>query len=203
MRNALDEFGHTSESVPMHAASPLRPTLWRTCRAIANQTRLEMFHLLLRQPGQTVSGVAKELRQPLSLTSEYLRVLEARGLLTARRSGRWVKYQPSAVTSRNTTAALVAAMRATFQRETKPVQTIFRLATAFTHQRRIEIFRVLQVGPRTPGQLQAVIRMSRRALLRHLRKLEARGFVTRRGRLYALSHRGDGLGCELARLASE
>jgi DNA-binding IclR family transcriptional regulator len=69
-----------------------------------------MLHLLLHQPGQTVSAVAKHLRQPLSLTSEYLRALEARGLLTAHRVGRWVEYRPSLATSPSVTAGLVAVL---------------------------------------------------------------------------------------------
>ncbi|MBM3888073.1 MAG: winged helix-turn-helix transcriptional regulator, partial [Verrucomicrobia bacterium] len=188
-RNALDQLEHTSESVLMHSVAPLQPTLWRTCRAIANRTRLQMFHLLLQQPGQTVSAVANQMRQPLSLASKYLRALEARGLLTAHRTGRWVEYRPSPATSPSVTAGLVAALRATFQRQPKPVETIFRLATAFTHPRRIEIFRVLQAGPCDLGQLRAATGISAWALLRHLKKLEARGFVTQRGSLYALVHR--------------
>ena len=67
----------------MDVSARLRPTLWRTCRVLANPTRLKMFSLLLQQPGQTVSAVAEHLSQPLSLTSEYLRALEARGFLRA------------------------------------------------------------------------------------------------------------------------
>jgi len=186
----------------MHSVAPLQPTLWRTCRVIANRTRLQMFHLLLQQPGQTVSAVAKHLHQPLSLTSEYLRALEARGLLTAHRTGRWVEYRPNPATSPNVTAGLAAALRTAFQRHPRPVETIFRLATAFTHPRRVEICRVLQTGPHDLGQLRAATGISSWALLRHLKKLEARGFVTRHGSLYALVHRVDGLGRELARLAA-
>ncbi|MBM3892742.1 MAG: ArsR family transcriptional regulator, partial [Verrucomicrobia bacterium] len=58
-----------------------------------------------------------------------------------------------------------------------------------------------QAGPRDLGQLRAATGISAWALLRHLKKLEARGFVTQRGSLYALVHRVDGLGRELARLA--
>ena len=186
----------------MQTASPLQPTLWRTCRAIANRTRLQMFGLLLQQPGQTVSAIAKHLGQPLSLTSEYLRVLEGRGLLTARRVGRWVEYRPSPAAAPNATAGLVAALRATFKRESQPVETVFRLATAFTHPRRIEVLRLLHAGPRTSGQLRTTTRISGWALLRHLRKLEARGFVAQRGKFYVAEDRSDDLGRVLARLAT-
>jgi hypothetical protein len=51
----------------MPTATQLHPTLWRTCRAIANRSRLAMFGLLVEQPGQTVSAVGRQLSLPLSL----------------------------------------------------------------------------------------------------------------------------------------
>ncbi len=180
----------------MDNAAPLRPTLWRTCRVLANRTRLEMFRLLLRQPGQTVTAVARQLHQPLSLTSEYLRALEARGLLTVRRVGRRVAYRP------NLTSRLAATLRATLRQESQPLNTIFRLTTAFTHPRRVEIYQALQREPRTAEHLRASIRISSWALRRHLKKLEARGFVTQRNGMFAVIQRQDGLGRALARLAT-
>ena len=162
-----------------------------------------MLGLLLQEPNQTVSAVAQALGQPLSLTSEYLRALEARGLLRARRTGRRVEYRPNSAPSGGHASGLVAALRKAFQRETYPVETIFRMATAFTHPRRVEIVGVLQAGPRTAQQIQAATRISGWALWRHLRKLEARGFVISRRGFYALTHWPDGLGRQLARLARE
>ncbi len=72
----------------MSSISSLRPTLWRTCRVLANRTRLKIYALLLRQPGQTVSAIAEQLKLPLPAASHYLRALEARGLLAVRRKGR-------------------------------------------------------------------------------------------------------------------
>ncbi|MBM3889971.1 MAG: helix-turn-helix transcriptional regulator, partial [Verrucomicrobia bacterium] len=84
----LTDKGTLRKVCHMTPPQPLRPTLWRTCRVIANPTRLKIFALLAEQPGQTVSGVADRLKLPLSEASESLRALEARGLLTARREGR-------------------------------------------------------------------------------------------------------------------
>jgi|GEM_PF-3168292 len=56
-----DAIVHTSESVLMETTAPLQPTLWRTRRVLANHIRLEIFRLLLRQPGQTVVAVAQHL----------------------------------------------------------------------------------------------------------------------------------------------
>lgn len=184
------------------AAQSLRPTPWRTCRAIANRTRLKIFGLLVRQPGLTVSTVARELKQPLSVVSEYLRALEARGLLISRRVGRRVEYRINSASGAGPASRLAAALRLAFYRDGRPVDAIFKLATAFTHARRIEIFRVLQVGPKTLGELRASTRISSRAALRHLEKLERRGFVASHHGVYSVVERFDPLRREFARLSS-
>ena len=73
-----------------------QPTLWRTCRVLANRKRLQILALLIRQPNQTVSTVAGRMSLSMPTASQYLRALEARGLLTCRRVGRRVEYRPSA-----------------------------------------------------------------------------------------------------------
>lgn len=198
----LDASEHTSESVLMPITTPHQPTLWRTCRTIANRTRLDMFALLVQTPGLTVSAVARHLGQPLSLTSEYLRALESRGLLRSRRVGRRVEYRSGPTTSEEPIADLVTAIRKSFQKDSSAVETIFRLATAFTHPRRVEIYRALQIGPQTLEQLRTTTRISRWAALRHLSKMQARDFVTCREGLYAVVNRQDSLGGELARMAA-
>lgn len=186
----------------MALAPPLQPTLWRTCRVLANRSRLQIFALLIRQPGQTVSAVADHLKLPLPVASQYLRALEARGLLTVRRAGRRVGYRPCAATAGNPAQGLVTALRQAFQQNPESVETLFKAATAFTHQRRIEIFRVLKHTPQTFEQLQTDTGISARALRRHLKKLEARAFVACQSGWYVAENRPDPLGRELARIAA-
>ena len=57
----------------MPTAPALQPTLWRTCRVLANRTRLQIFGLLRRQPNQTVSAVAQHLKLSLPVASQYSR----------------------------------------------------------------------------------------------------------------------------------
>ena len=186
----------------MATAPPLQPTLWRTCRVLANRTRLRIFCLLVHQPNQTVSSVAERLKLPLPVASQSLRALEARGLLVVRRVGLRVTYRPSAAAAGGDTQAFVAALRQTLRREPPPIEMLYKLSTAFTHPQRIEIFRALQNEPPTLRQLQAASGISVRALLRHLKKLKARGFVVcQRGR-YKVATRPDAFARELARLAA-
>jgi DNA-binding transcriptional ArsR family regulator len=181
-------------------APTLQPTLWRTARVLANRTRLQIFSLLFQQPAQTVSEVAGHLKCSLPAASQYLRALEARGLLAVRRVGRRVEYRPTPPTAQGPASGLVDPLRLTFEQDPQPVETIFKLATGFTHPRRIDICIALKDQPRTLGQLQAATGISVKALARHLRKLHARGLVLRQQRGYALAPRPDALGRALLRL---
>jgi len=188
----------------MLSNSDLRPTLWRTCRVLANHNRLRIFHSLLLQPDQTVSAIANRFKLSLPIASESLRLLESRSLLTARRTGKYVKYRVVPTSRSNPKSRLLAELTAIFHKRTssKASDTIFQVVTAFTHPRRIEIFRALRMRPRTFDQVQAATGISVLALSRHLRKLEARRFIECRDGLYTVVRRVDPLRRELMRLAA-
>ena len=177
-----------------------QPTLWRTCRVLANRKRLQTLAHLIRQPNQTVSAVAERMSLSMPAASQYLRALEARGLLTCRRVGRRVEYQLSAGTSAGASEEIVKALRLVFRRRAQPIEAIFKLTTGFTHPRRVEVFCALTNGADSFAKLQAATRMPARALSRHLAKLEARGFV-RNEALYAATIHRHPFGRVLARLA--
>lgn len=185
------------------ASDPLHPTLWRTCRVIANHPRLHILAKLIQRPSQTVSAIAEQLHLPLPVASQYLRMLEARGLLTVRRKGRWVTYRLVSANSDMDMSRLVEAMRSSFLRHSQAEEMLFRLATAFTHPRRIEIYRSLKTEPQTCGQIQEATNIPVRALQRHLRKLESREFVQYESGHYRALQPTEGFGRELARLAVE
>jgi DNA-binding MarR family transcriptional regulator len=170
----------------MTATANLRPTLWRTCRVLANRRRLRILGCLLQQPGQTVSAVSHRLRLSLSATSQCLRALEARGILVARRKGSYVSYHPGAGETAGQVAPLAAALRVVFEREPDPTGFVFRAATAFTHPRRVALVQALAGGAQTLPQLHDRTKISVPALLRHLAKLEARGFLVCSDGVYTL-----------------
>ena len=178
-----------------------QPTLWRTCRVLANRKRLQTLALLIRQPNQTVSTVAERMSLSVPAASQYLRALEARGLLTCRRVGRRVEYRPSAGTSEGAAQEIVKALRLVFRRRAQPIEAIFKLATAFTHPRRIEVFRALTNGADSFAKLQAATHIPARALSRHLAKLEARGFAKNEMAQYVATTQSHPFARVLARLA--
>jgi DNA-binding transcriptional ArsR family regulator len=177
-------------------------TLWRTCRVLANRSRLRALGLLFRQPSQTVSAVAEQLHLTLPVASQYLRALEARGLLTVRRKGRHVFYRPVAFDPADTNAQLIAALRTVFAKNDDAVERVFKLATAFTHTRRVEIFRAVHAQPGALVEIQAVTHVSAPALYRHLRKLESRGLVKWEADRCVTTPGPDALYRALARLAA-
>lgn len=185
----------------MPSVHSLQPTVWRTCRALANRTRLRIFRLLVHRSNQTVSAIAQGLGRPLPVISQYLRALEARGLLTVCRMGRQVYYRADPATGN--ALELVTALRSILKQDAEPIETIYRLATAFTHPRRVEIYRVLKRGPCSMEQIQIATGISPRALARHLQKLEARGFVSVRMGKYTVVDCPSAFARALGRLAAE
>src|SRR3954465_2795140 len=97
----------------MNRSSPplLQPTLWRTCRVLANYKRLQIVALLARNPAQTVSTAARPLKLSRPTASQYLRALEARGLLICQRVGPRVEYRLANGRSAGSADQIVAALR--------------------------------------------------------------------------------------------
>lgn len=62
--------------------------------ALAHPSRLEVFRLLVRSgaPGLAAGEIARRLDLPPSTLSTHLALLEAAGLLAARREGRSIRY---------------------------------------------------------------------------------------------------------------
>jgi len=182
---------------------PPRPTLWRTCRALANVRRLRLFAQLARTQPQCVSGLAVRNSLTLPVTSQALRALESRSLLRVIRGRRRVEYRLPTQAESGNLAELVGTLQTAVRYDESSVGRIFKLATAFTHPTRIEIYRALQSGPKTGAQLAGMFRISRMALWRNLQKLTARGFIRYDGRrrLYWTVAHTDRIGRALSRLA--
>ena len=71
----------------------LRPTVWRTARALANANRLRLLREVWKSRGRlSVTELAERLGMAVSTTSQYLRALNARGLISVGRSGSYVYY---------------------------------------------------------------------------------------------------------------
>jgi len=152
------------------------PSIWRTCRVLANEQRLACLRAVIENPFSSVNEIAARLDLPLDKASLGLRALQARGLIQAQRVSRWVRYSPFPDPLVPDAAPTLSALRKALKRDA-PAK-IVRTLTAFTHPRRLALLRYLQQhGPTSAERLSSANQISVQALWRHLRKLKARGLV--------------------------
>jgi DNA-binding transcriptional ArsR family regulator len=177
------------------------PTLWRTCRVLANRKRLALLQALLARQPQGVSQLAQKLKLSLPVTSQYLRALEARGLLKVRRVRRRVEYRMTAPAESENLGAMLSALRTALRLPGDSSAQIFKFATGFTHPRRVEICRLLIAAPLPFVAIQSASKLPQPSLRRHLHKLMTRGYVVRERHLYQLASKLPHLAAELLALA--
>ncbi len=155
----------------------LRPSLWRTCRALANLRRLELLRILFKSPSMSVSEVARELEWPESTASKHLRLLNSRGLIQAKRTGRRVLYSPHPNPHISDSTELLEALHTAVITTGLSDEVIFQQITAFTHPRRISLVQALGDRVTALQLLSSKTGITEDACKRHLKKLEVRGIV--------------------------
>ncbi|MBP7831030.1 MAG: ArsR family transcriptional regulator [Kiritimatiellae bacterium] len=164
---------------------------------------MSILQLLIKHGELTVERVARELNLSPTTTSQYLRVLNARGLLAAKRNKRFVFYSLGADPSIAYTEALLNAVLQSLCKKKVAISGVFHVLTAFTHPRRVHIVKILCWKPMTPAQLVAAIGASPPAVLRHLDKLKSRGLVRRRRKRYLCCRPKDVLRRTLLRIIAQ
>ena len=153
----------------------LRPTLWRTCRVIANTTRLKLLWAIFKSEGLCVNELSDVVGTSRTNTTNQLRALSARGLITPVRIGKKIVYRAEANHGVDHADELLDALRKCCARNVS-LREVFRQATAFTHVRRIELVRML-------GRGIGIDELSKETGLRYsvlqwnLTKLQERGFI--------------------------
>lgn len=180
--------------------SKLRPTLWRTCRVLASETRLRLLWALFENEGLCVADLACLTGISEQNASNQLRALNARGLITPRRLGLRVFYCPEPNTEVECAQTLLNSLRDCCEKK-MPLTTIIRQATAFTHERRILIIKTLNSGPASFAGLLTQTGIPAPSLAHHLKKLEARRFVRRGSGKYYQNTPGNSFGRMLKKTA--
>lgn len=145
-----------------------------------NERRLACLASVLKSPGLSVGETAEETGIPENQTSINLRALQARGLLTARRDGRWIRYFPEPDPLVLHAAAVLNAVRRELRdgdgHDTNELRATLR---AFTHSRRLTILKCLALQNELAGEeLVAKTRISQPAVWRHLKTLRRSGIVS-------------------------
>jgi len=180
----------------------LAPTVWRTCRVLANDARLRCFAAVAQNPGAPVGRVARSAGVSVPVASLYLRHIQARGLLRAERVSRWVRYEAAADASVAHAGALLAALRQSALSRPADRAAAIRILTACTHPRRLALLAAVARGqPCGAADLVRATGFSVNATSRHLHKLESRGFLVRQPRGWCLAEASDPLSRCLLRAA--
>ncbi len=158
----------------------LRPTLWRTCRAISDESRLKLLWRLMQEGEMSMTQLAKSVGLSAPNASKHLRILNSRGLLKADRRGLYLFYSAEPNAGVDHAPELLEAL-CTCQANAVSYSEVIRLATAFTHLRRVAIVRALKNAAMPEAALSIATHISPESLYRHIRKLESRGFVKKEG----------------------
>ena len=151
----------------------LRPTLWRTARALANAERLRLFRRIVEAdeaPG--VVALADAVHLAPSTVSAYLRSLNARGLVGVDRKAAFVFYNLRTDRSLPVAAAVQRALRDRVRSTPLPddwTDAPVRLFRAFAHPRRLLLLRLLLAAQELDDDaLRAQSGLCPSALQRHL-----------------------------------
>ena len=165
----------------------VRPTYWRTCRALANEDRLRLFKAVVEHDGRyTVREYARLMGLPDDVTSVYLRQLNARGLLGVERAEIKVFYNTSMERSLPESEELHRALKAYV---TGPMPSgweegLVRIFKGFTHFNRLAMIVRLAQGEATLSELTSAAGTVVKSQYHHLRFLYAAGLIDTRTRCH-------------------
>jgi DNA-binding transcriptional ArsR family regulator len=161
----------------------LKPTLWRTARALANADRLNLMRLVANAKGaKGVSELALEANLPIPIASIYLRALNARGLISVIRSGSFVYYGTGSDRSLPVAVAIQGAFRRLFAKKELPddwQDILLPILNAYSNQRRKSMVRILSEHSGISFlEFHKRSGLCETSFLRHLRILANAGIVS-------------------------
>jgi DNA-binding HxlR family transcriptional regulator len=157
----------------------------RVCRIIANQTRLHLLWTVMDDLEKCVALLATTAGISEHNASHQLNILQSCHLVIPHRKENRVIYMSPETSPDPFTRSLLVALK-TCKANQVSFDTIIKQATAFTHDRRIQIARCLSSAEHDFDSLVQKTGMTVPALTRHLRKLIRRNVVEKKGTMYRL-----------------
>ena len=157
----------------------------KNCRVIANDTRLRLLWLVFQKKNLCVNDISNKAKISPHNGSHQLAILAEAGFIEPIRKNRAVFYRPAKSPRTQATQNLLSALHCCYEQEVT-FSVIIHQATAFTHERRIQIVRCLSRSDRGFYGLLIKTGMTEPAQIRHLRKLTTRGFVQKKNNLITL-----------------
>jgi hypothetical protein len=163
----------------------MNPTLWRTCRMLANARRLRIIHQLIGKDPQTLTQLATACKMSASACSQYTRQITARGLCRETRRGRYAFFDLHPDPMISYSASLLNALIKSLKHAKSHYMEQIADLTAYTHVSRIRIVRhIAQHEVSRTCEMKSGLHISKPALIRHINKL------IRRNRLQAVKTGG-------------
>lgn len=162
------------------SGTKLRPTYWRTCRALANEDRLRLFKLVAENGGNlTVRQCARALDLQDDVASVYLRHMNSRGLLGVRREQIKVFYNLNQDRSLPQSVELQTALAKYVTDDPLPgwEDRLVRIFKGFSHFNRLALIIRLAEGDATLDELIKSAGTVVKSIYHHLRFLYGAGLV--------------------------
>ena len=159
----------------------LAPSFWRTIRSLKNVHRLDLLKCVYDAEGTLgVVKLAAEAGLTESVASIYLRMLNARGLISVKRDAKHVYYGTAPDRSLPTAISLQEGFRRFFATDpTKGWQKrLIKLLDGFSHYNRINIIRFLVVASNpSRAQLVKAAGVCEKTFGHHFTKLRAANLI--------------------------
>lgn len=160
-------------------------TVSQMCRTLAHSTRLQLLWNVFEDTELCVRDLSLRTGISEANASIQLRALAAKELITPKRGKLKVFYKPIGRPETLCAKTLLPALRNCHDNKMS-FEAIIHEATAFTHERRIQIARCLAVSDETFTSLLNKTGMTIPALNRHLKKLSDRNVIEKQGKVYQL-----------------
>ncbi len=172
----------------------------RICRTLAHSTRLQLLWAIFEDGDLCVRDLALQTGISAPNASNQLQALSEKELIIPTRDKLKIFYQPVKRPETLCAKALLPALK-DCQDNDVSFKKIIHEATAFTHERRIQVVRCLAASDETFGSLIKKTGMTTPSLNRHLKKLFDRKVVQKQGKVYQLQQPGSMLARCLLKLA--
>ena len=164
-------------------AGLLSPTFWRTVRSLKNVNRLNLLKSVFDNDGRLgVVAVGMENGVSESVASDYLRKMNARGIISVRRKSKFVFYDTKPDRSLPRAISLQEGFRDYFSRELPAdwQKQLCRIMKGFSHYNRLNILRWLCVmGECNRRSLIHAAGICEKNFQQHLEKLKSAGLIKR------------------------
>ena len=171
----------------------LRPTVWRTVRALLNESRLHLLRIIWISKGRkTVSDLARDVGLSVSTTSTYLRALNARGIISVSRNGSYVRYSNGTDRSLPEAQAIQDAFGNMFSRTAALsedwAKVLIQKLRAYSHPRRIAIIQCI-AKKNAIGfvEISKSVGIPQMSLFRHICVLQSSGLIAESEKGYSLA----------------